>query len=105
LLRKSNTKCKKAELIGYMAAEGRRNHDLWQITNGHDVAALFGIALRKLIGTRRQVHTWASEIEAGLRLAFDWEALIGTKLYADLKNWEVNNSPHRIFRSMPVIGT
>jgi hypothetical protein len=98
VISRSNTNCAGATLSQFLEYEEARLHDPYQLTNGHDVAAVLGIALRKLIGERRDVHTWASEIEAGLRLAFDWEALTGTGLYQCLRAWEQANTPYRIFR-------
>jgi Protein of unknown function (DUF4435) len=98
LISRSSTRCTVSNLKIYIANEAARKHDPFQLANGHDVAAILGIALRKLLANRKTVQTWASEVEAGLRLAFDWEALAGTALYQGLRDWEANNKPYRIFR-------
>src|SRR5262249_26203670 len=101
LISRSSTSCTVVLLKSIFTAEAAKGHDPYQIANGHDVAAILGIALRKLLSKRRVLHTWASEIEAGLRLAFDWEALLSTRFYKCLRAWEANNNPYRIFRQFP----
>jgi hypothetical protein len=98
---RSATKCTVADLKRYVASESAKAHDLYQLANGHDVAAMLGIALRKLIGHRKLPQTWASEVEAGLRLAFDWEALVGTGLYQILRGWEAEQKRYKIFKEQP----
>jgi hypothetical protein len=98
LLSRSATSCPIAKLKAYITAEVANSHDPYQLASGHDVASMLGLALRKLLANRREVQTWGREIEAGLRLAFDWEALAGTALFSCLKRWESNNKPYRIFR-------
>ncbi len=98
ILSRSTGACTPAVLSGYIAIEKEKSHDVYQLVRGHDVAAALGIALRKVLGDRRDVHTWASEIEAGLRLAFDWSAMASTGLYQCLHAWEVANEPYRIFQ-------
>jgi hypothetical protein len=97
LINRSRTVCTVDNLRTFIAAEVSRAHEPYQLVSGHDVSAVLGIALRKLLGQRREVQTWRREIEAGLRLAFDWEALEGTSVYSCLRAWERNNRPYRIF--------
>lgn len=99
LIVRSKTTCTEAQLKRLVAIESTKPHDLYQLARGHDVAALLGIALRKLLATRRTLQTWATEIEAGLRLAFGWDDLLGTNLYRCLASWESNNPNYKIFRS------
>jgi hypothetical protein len=35
---------------------------------------------------------------AGLRLAFDWEAMTDTTVYGCIRAWETTNKPYRVFR-------
>jgi hypothetical protein len=97
LIGRSKTRCDIAGLKSRLAREAALEHDLYQLVSGHDAAAVFGIALRKLLGDRRDVHTWSSEIEAGLRLAFNREALEETEFYISLRAWEGENIPYCIF--------
>jgi Protein of unknown function (DUF4435) len=98
LIGRSLTKCTLANLNTYIAGEAAKSHDPYQLANGHDVAGILGIALRKLIGHRREVHTWASEVEAGLRLAFDWDKFKSTEICDFLRKWERRSEPYRVFR-------
>src|SRR5262249_48947105 len=98
VLDRSRTSCSLPELKGFVAGEIAKNPDPYQLVNGHDVAAILGIALRRLIGTRKPPQTWANEVEAGLRLAFDWEAMRGTGLYGCIRRGGVTHKPYRVFR-------
>jgi hypothetical protein len=98
LISRSSTRCSIRDLKTYVANEAAKKPDPLQLANGHDVSAMLGIALRKLLANRRKVQTWASEIEAGLRLAFDWDAMTGTTLFKCLRDWEAKNKSYRIFR-------
>jgi hypothetical protein len=98
LIDRSATRCTTEDLKTYIEREKSRSHDPYQLASGHDVAAVFGIALRELLGDRRDAHTWADEIEAGLRLAFDWDAFSNTGLHRCLRAWERANNPYRIFK-------
>jgi hypothetical protein len=57
---------------------------------------ILGIALRKCIGTQRDMHTWRTEIELGMRLAFDREAFEATIIYRAAKDWEAQTPPYKI---------
>jgi hypothetical protein len=99
IIDRSSTRCTVDQLLRLVAAEGTKNHDTLQLTNGHDVAAFLGIAFRKMLGKKRQQQTWASEIESGLRLALDWGAFVQTKMYDCVRHWEAQNKPYRIFKA------
>lgn len=91
-------KCDQARLAALMDAVRGHSHDLLQLCNGHDVAAIAGIALRELLGGRRDVHTWGTEIQAGLRLAFDRDAFHTTQVYSRLKAWCETSARRKILR-------
>jgi hypothetical protein len=78
----------------------KRHHgqELLQLCCGHDVAAALGIALREMFGERRDVHTWASEIEGGLRVAFDREAFSSTSFCRSMRAWADSNQRFPIFK-------
>ena len=101
IIDRSTTRCTVEQLERLIAIEAKANHNIYQVANGHDVAAVLGIALRNLLGCRQVAQTWAREIEAGLRLAFDWEALTNTDLYKCLRDWEQSNKKYKIFRHQP----
>lgn len=60
------------------------DYDLRQLTNGHDFCAMLGVTLRNELGDRREVHTWASEIEAHFRLLFGERELRRASVWRDL---------------------
>lgn len=73
-----------------------RQFDLHQITSGHDFCCLLGLGLRDHLGDRRAVHSWASEIEMGLRLAFSDGDFTASSLFPLIIAWEEENSPYVI---------
>jgi Protein of unknown function (DUF4435) len=80
-------------------ALSREIHDPFQITNGHDFNCALGIALRSELGNRREVHTWASEIELGIRLAYSRDDFCKSVTCRDIKAWEARNLPYRVLLS------
>jgi hypothetical protein len=72
--------------------------DLRQATCGHDFCAALGIALRQVVGDRKQPQTWRSEIEMHFRLAFDMEHFRETPVFGVVSQWEAQNPPHLILR-------
>jgi hypothetical protein len=99
IIDRSRTGCTLSQLKAFVTGEITQFSDQYQIVNGHDVAAMLGIALRGLIATRSSPQTWASEIESGLRMAFDWEAMQRTGVYECIRHWEADNQPYRVFRN------
>jgi hypothetical protein len=79
----------------FRASEGH-NYPLPDLCNGHDVAAILGIALRALLGSRRDTHTWASEIEAGLRLCFTEDTFKSTQMRSRLADWDQRNVAYHV---------
>jgi len=77
-------------------ALAREIHDPFQITNGHDFNCALGVALRSELGSRRDVHTWASEIELGIRLAYSRDDFCRSAIYRSIKAWEAQNSSYRV---------
>lgn len=58
------------------------------LCQGHDVATILGIALRKVLSNRKVQQTWGPEIEKGMRLAFDRDAFRKTELCAHMYKWQ-----------------
>jgi hypothetical protein len=71
-------------------------YDPRQLTNGHDFYAVLGVALRNELGSRREAHTWASEIEAHFRLMFSRDQLQQTSVWRQLVSWERENAPFTV---------
>jgi len=86
------------ELLKKLKIAISKGYDPRQLCCGHDLMGILGIALRKCIGTNRDVHTWRSEIELGMRLAFDREAFEATAIYRAAKKWEAETPPYKILR-------
>ena len=79
-----------------------RQLNLAQFTSGHDVCAAIGIALRRILGQRKHETTIRSEVELHLRLALDPDDFSATGVVAAIANWERENYPFRVMRSVPV---
>lgn len=75
------------------------SYDLEQITNGHDFHCALGASLRLDLANRREVHTWASEVEMHIRLAFSDSELKKTAIFKHIRAWEVKNRPYMILDS------
>jgi hypothetical protein len=91
------TRCTLDDIRKYSASERARNLPITEIVAGHDICAILGIVLRKLLGRRRVVHTWRSEIEAGMRLAFDSVVFRSTAIFQTLADWEKKHPKYRLF--------
>lgn len=95
--RTSNSSRTKEEIVVMMEDLAIHSFDLLQLCVGHDVAAILGIALREFIGCRRDVHTWRTEIESGLRLAFDRDEFIRTQIFQNITRWAKQKSSRHLF--------
>lgn len=82
---------KLSELIKY------DNEDPYQICCGHDFIAIFGIALKKVIGSNRQKEISPEALGLALRFAYESEDLRQTKLYSDAKRWSERNQGYDVF--------
>ena len=74
------------------------NDDPYQICCGHDFIAIFGIALRKVIGTKSEKVASPEVLSSMLRLAYDSEDFRQTNLYSGAKRWSKRNQGYDIFR-------
>ena len=77
------------------------NDDPHQICCGHDFIAIFGIALRKVLGSKSHQAASLQALGTALRLAYDSEDFYRTQLYADARFWSKRNIGYDIFRSLP----
>ena len=71
--------------------------DPYQICCGHDFIAIFGIGLRKVLGSKSSKETTSQALGIALRLAYDSEDFRQTKLYSDAKRWSARNRGYNIF--------
>lgn len=85
-----------AEKLDVRSKIGRalnRSYDLRQLTNGHDFHCALGATLRGDLGCRRDVHTWRSEVEMHIRLAFSDSHFVASAVYRAIQDWEAENRP------------
>jgi hypothetical protein len=75
----------------------QKGYDLYQLTNGHDFYCALGSCLRSELGFRRDFHSWRSEIEKDLRLAFSDGDFRETEVYRGLCGWINENRGYVIF--------
>lgn len=85
----------KGHIVQYVDAE----LELWQLTNGHDLAAALGIALRARIGNRTEFQTQKKQMEADFRSAFDWPHLHASGLAAKISSWQTSRGHAAILRA------
>jgi len=93
-------KCNGMQLGERLRAARAQQVDLKQLVCGHDATTVLGIALRQMLATRPKPQTWRSEIEAGLRMAFDYASFQSTNIYSSLRQWEANNDRYKILRAV-----
>jgi hypothetical protein len=72
-------------------------YDQLQLTVGHDLTAILGIGLRKVLGNQSKEIADRNNIESILRLSYDYQDFKKTKLYQQTKQWEDNNQPFKVF--------
>ncbi len=72
-------------------AELEKDHDVWQLCNGHDVVRILAIALEKAISNegKGNLNKRVEMLESQLRIAYQKEHFAQTQLYRDLKAWPV----------------
>ena len=71
--------------------------DPYQICCGHDFVAIFGIALRKALGSQSKEAASPAKLGIALRLAYDSSDFRQTKLYSDAKQWSKVNQGYDVF--------
>ena len=84
------------EKINYLKFQ---SHDKHQVTCGKDLAEILSLSLQKVLGTKSKDNPIDSDrISQGLRLAYEFEFFALTELYKNVKNWENQNNPFKVFR-------
>lgn len=73
------------------------NDDPYQICCGHDFIEIFGIALRKILGSKPSKTAKPEVLGVALRLAYDSEDFYQTQLYAGARMWSKRNKGYDIF--------
>lgn len=78
--------------------EEHTNDDPYQVCCGHDFVAIFGIGLRKLLGSKSKETASPEAVCIALRLAYDAEKFRQTVLYSSAKDWSDKNQGYIIFK-------
>jgi Protein of unknown function (DUF4435) len=75
-----------------------QNHDRKQVTCGKDLVETLSLALQKVLGTNNSNSVTSDIIARDLRLAYEFEFFVLTNLYQNIKKWETQNIPFKVFR-------
>jgi Protein of unknown function (DUF4435) len=75
-----------------------QNHDKKQVACGKDVVEILSVALQKCLGTNNSNNVTPEIIARDLRLAYEFEFFVLTNLYQNIKEWETQNIPFKVFR-------
>ena len=93
-----NPQLERAEIRdGLSELEKDATDDPYQICCGHDFIAIFGIGLRKVVGSRQSGETTSQVLGMALRLAYESADFRQTQLYSDAKQWSQRNRGYDIF--------
>ena len=80
------------------------SHNPWQVCCGHDLVEILSIALRKAIGSNRDIDVKANSddrkntLENILLLAYEENYFHQTQLYLEIRKWETNNQPFHVLQ-------
>ncbi len=85
-------------LIEKINALTEHNHDKRQVSCGKDLVEILAIGLQKVLGTNNSNKVTSEIIARDLRLAYEFEFFVSTELYQNVKMWEEQNLPFKVFR-------
>lgn len=95
----NRTATQKPELKALVIAHSARDHDLFQLTSGHDLMCALGLAMRETLSNRKDAQTWGREVELHFRLLFGDEEFRRSSIFSALRAWEEDNAPYVILSS------
>lgn len=98
LINSKNLTLQQNEVIKKIIALANKNHDKHHISCGKDLIEILSIGLQKVLGTNNSSKVTSEIIARDLRLAYEFEFFISTNLYKDIKAWEKQNVPFKVFR-------
>jgi hypothetical protein len=75
-----------------------QNYDKKQVACGKDLVEILALALQKVLGTNNSNKVTSEIIARDLRLAYEFEFFVLTNLYQNVKGWENENIPFKVFR-------
>ena len=79
-----------------LAGEG---HDPWQVCSGHDLIQILAIGLINAFGNPRRGETATpDQVDASLRLAYNYSHFCLTRLHNSIKGWETANPTFRVLK-------
>lgn len=84
------------EVIGKVKELQRQGASLLLVCSGHDVAALFSLALRRRLASHDASDVAPESIESRLRVAFEDAEWPPLRLAAEIRAWEARNTPYRV---------
>lgn len=84
----------KPQLKALVIAHAAQEHDLIQLTSGHDLMCALGLAMRSELAERKHAQTWGREVEMHFRLLFGDEEFKESPLFAAVRAWEDDNIPY-----------
>lgn len=79
-------------VLKHLEEKCKEEVDKYQLCNGHDVAYLLSLTLRKKIANLNSKAVSAKQIESDLILAYDSRFFEQTNLYTEIKKWEVKSN-------------
>ena len=85
---KSTTLKSKAEIILRLEEISKKEYDLDQLVNGHDLSNILYLLIKKVFSSTSKMINDFNAIEDSLILAYEYEEFKKTQLYLELKNYE-----------------
>ena len=74
-------------------------HAIDHVCCGHDLIAILGLGLQKVIGTRKALEVSHERLGEALRLAYEKVDFMSSELYRTIRAWEVRNSPFMVLKA------
>lgn len=81
--------------------EFEKEHDLFQLTNGHDIINVFSIGLRKFFAGMDSKVCDSKHIETIFALSYDTKDFERSELYSNICNWQTGKTPILNLKSIP----
>lgn len=75
-------------------------NDPWLVCCGTDMVAILGIGLRRALGTNNTGAVTPDDLRRCLRLAYEWQELIASRLGRDLREWAERNPGFRVLKGV-----
>ena len=85
------------EIMKVLRLAKKRQCEIRQLCCGHDVTALFAIALRQAIARHSKTIASATNLEKWLRMSYDLREFKKTSVYSSVRSWESANKSYKVF--------